>query len=104
MYKTGDLIVYRSTKHSTHPTPRAVSIDPAPNGEFYTYEVVKYWVVSDVLNNGALEATTRRGKTRVIQEADPALRHAYWWERLFLSYRFPSTTRPMNDARMPAAG
>jgi hypothetical protein len=89
MLKPGDLVVYRLTKHSTHPSRRAIDIQPSPHGEFYTYEVLKYWVVVSVAN-GRLEVLTRRGKHRQIELVDPCLRKAYWWERLFLTQRFPA--------------
>lgn len=89
MYKPGDCIVYRQTKHSSHPTPRAVEVWPEPKGEFYSYDVLKYWVVSSVQHDGRLVVKTRRGKSRVIQREDPALRRARWWERLLFASRFP---------------
>jgi hypothetical protein len=103
MFKAGDWIVYRSTKHSSHPTPRAVWIDPAPNGEFYTYAVMKYWIVTAVRPDGTVEACTRRGKTRLLHPHDPALRRANWWERLFLAHRFPSPPAPVSR-QLTAAG
>lgn len=89
MYKPGDRVVYRLSKHSSHPTPRAVAIWPEPKGEYYSYDVLKYWVVAGVQNDGRLLVVTRRGKRRLIQEDDPALRRARWWERLFFRNRFP---------------
>lgn len=91
MFKAGDLIVYRITKHSTHPPRRAVEVQPAPHGEFYTYEVLKYWVVNAVDGEGKVKAMTRRGKYRAVNATDPNLRHAHWWERWFFANRFPST-------------
>jgi hypothetical protein len=90
MYKPGDRIVYRMSKHSSHPTPRAVEVWPEPAGEFYSYDVLKYWVVSGVQADGRLVVTTRRGKRRLIHPDDPALRRATWWERLFCASRFPA--------------
>jgi hypothetical protein len=89
MLKPGDLIIYRQTKHSTHPTLKAVEVRPAPQGEFYSYEVLKYWVVSSVKANGRVVAMTRRGKYRELHMDDPCLRKAQWWERLFFAHRFP---------------
>lgn len=89
MFKPGDRIVYRLSKHSSHPTPRAVAVWPEPKGESYTYEVEKYWIVAKVQSDGRIIAMTRRGKSRTIHHDDPALRRARWWERLFFSSRFP---------------
>jgi hypothetical protein len=89
MYKPGDLIVYRLSKHSSHPTPRAVEVRPEPKGEFYSYDVLKYWVVSSVQADGRIVAITRRGKQRTVHSEDPALRRANWFERLFFATRFP---------------
>jgi hypothetical protein len=33
---------------------------------------------------------TRRGKRLTLQDNDPALRRARWWERLLLWQRFPN--------------
>ena len=106
MFKPGDLIVYRLTKHSTHPSRRAVDVQPSPHGEFYTYDVLKYWVVASIQEN-KLAVVTRRGKQRFVEMIDPCLRRAYWWERFFLSERFP--TWPARHAvepkhRLQAAG
>jgi len=90
MFKPGDRIVYRQTKHSNHPTPRAVEVRPEPNGEFYTYDVLKYWIVAGVKADGQILVVTRRGKQRTIQTDDPALRRARWWERLLFASRFPN--------------
>jgi len=94
MYKPGDRIVYRLSKYSSHPTPRAVEIRPEPKGECYSYEVLKYWIVAGVQPDGQIVAVTRRGKRRVIHSEDPALRHARWWERLFFRGRFPEWPAP----------
>jgi hypothetical protein len=89
MFKPGDRIIYRLSKHSSHPTPRAVAVWPEPKGESYSYEVEKYWVVAKVQPDGRIIAMTRRGKSRTIHGDDPALRRARWWERLFFAGRFP---------------
>lgn len=89
MYKSGDRVVYVASKHSAHPTPRAERLQPERNGEGYTYQVKKYWLVRDVQADGTLAVVTRRGKQRVVAAGDPRLRPAHWWERLFLASRFP---------------
>ncbi len=96
MFKPGDRIVYRQSKHSTHPSLRAVEVRPAPKGEYYSYDVLKYWVVSRVQPDGRLQVVTRRGKQRTVHVEDPALRRARWWERLFFASRFPSLPKSEN--------
>ncbi|EAQ79801.1 hypothetical protein [Blastopirellula marina] len=88
MFKPGDPVVYRKTKHTTHPGPRAHDIDPEPRGEFYTYDVDKYWVIEQI-DQEAIVVRTRRGKTHAIRRDDTRLRAANWWERFFLRGRFP---------------
>jgi hypothetical protein len=107
MFKAGDLIVYRITKHSTHPPRRAVDVQPATHGEFYTYDVLKYWVVTAVDHEGKIKALTRRGKNRAVHANDPNLRHASWWERWFFAHRFPAANAPATvepKQRWQAAG
>jgi hypothetical protein len=89
-FKPGDLVVYRKQKFSVHPGPNARGIFPAPNGDSYTYCVDKFWKVLAVLPDGSLVVCTRRGKQHTIAAADPALRRAYWWERLWFRPRFPT--------------
>lgn len=89
MYRPGDHVVYVATKHSTHPGPRAEQVQPETHGEGYTYDVKKYWTVVRVQEDD-IETVTRRGKRRVVRAADPRLRPARWWERMFLSSRFPN--------------
>jgi len=89
-FKPADLVIYRRTKHSPHPGPRATGIQPAPRGETYTYSVDKFWVVTEVGSDGKLLVRTRRGKQYELEPDDPALRKARWWERLLYRGRFPS--------------
>lgn len=99
-YKTGDRVVFHKTKSSNHPGPRARYIHPAPQGEGYTYEVDKYWVVVQSLSGGRVSIRTRRGKVLTLDVDDPNLRHATWWERLVYSGRFPAVDQPP-AAKMP---
>jgi hypothetical protein len=89
MYKPGDRVVYLAAKHSTHPTPRAVELEPEQHGEGYRYAVRKYWTVSAVGSDGTVTLITRRGKHRVLSASDSRLRLAKWWEKWFLAGRFP---------------
>jgi len=97
VFKVGDPVVYRRTKHSTSPGPRAEEIDPASKGDLYTYKVDKYWVVNDVKPDGTVEVRTRRGKTHVLNRDDRKLRHATWLERLFKADRFPTPDAPQGE-------
>jgi cyanate lyase len=88
-YAPGDPIIYRLTKRSTLPGPRARDVYAEPSGDGYTYDVEKFWVVSERLPDGKLVVRTRRGKVRTVANDDPNLRRARWWERLLYSSRFP---------------
>lgn len=63
-------------KHKAHPSRRAQGIQPAANGDTYSYYVRKYWVVSNVLDDGRLMLETPRGKKRTVHADDPSLKHA----------------------------
>ena len=102
-FKPGDRVVFHKTKMSNHPGPRARYIHPAPQGEGYTYEVDKYWVVVESLPGGQISIRTRRGKLLVLDGDDPNLRHATWWERLLHSRRFPAMEQLQAPASQPAA-
>ena len=88
-FRPGDLIVYRKSKHSTLPGPRAANIHPAPNGDSYSYTVDKYWVVETVLEDGTIIAATRGGKKNRLGADDPMLKHASLLQRLLFRSRFP---------------
>lgn len=91
-YQVGDPVVYRKTKRSAHPGPRAEMVDAAPRGEDYVYEVDKYWVVAGHTDEGMLILRTRRGKQHIVGPDDPKLRPATFAERLFKGWRFPRIT------------
>jgi hypothetical protein len=111
-YKQGDPVVFRITKQSTDPGPRAVDIHPAPSGETYSYQVDKFWTVSDVQADGMLKLVTRRGKQRTVSKDDLRLRRARWWERWIYRNRFPklsqiqamTSTHPSSSSDYPADG
>ena len=86
----GDRIVYRKVKFSPLPGPGAYHITPSDKGENYTYLVDKYWVVTDVLDDGSLVAMTRRGKLNFVRPDDPNLRKAKLIDSLFHRNLFPS--------------
>ena len=91
--QAGDPVVYRVTKHSPVPGPRAKNITPALHGDDDCYQVDKYWVVDRVLASGALLLRTRKGKRRVVRGEDPNLRPASWWESWRHRDRFPASRR-----------
>lgn len=101
-FRPGDWVIYRKTKHSDHPGPRAHRIAPAAHGDEYTYVVDKFWVVAEVQQNGNLVIKTRRGKTHTVSPADSSLRKANWWERLWYRERFPETDGTRIDAAQSA--
>jgi hypothetical protein len=88
MFHSGDFVVYRKTKHNTRPSRRAVAVSPAPNGETYTYQVDKFWIVDAVQCDGSLLLRSRRGKTHVLDAHDSNLRLATFWERFAYADRF----------------
>ncbi|HEY8506538.1 MAG TPA: hypothetical protein VIL46_18290 [Gemmataceae bacterium] len=88
-YKPGDPVIYRKTKHGTHPGRRARQITPAPHGDTYSYVVEKLWVV-DAVEGDTLVLRTRRGKTHRVRAGDANVRPAHWWERWLYRGRFPN--------------
>jgi hypothetical protein len=93
-FKPGDYVVYRKQKFSVRPGPHAREICPAPNGDLYSYGVVKFWRVVAVQPDHQVVVCTRRGKQLTLSDNDPALRRARWWERLLLWQRFPTLKAP----------
>jgi hypothetical protein len=88
-FQPGDPVVYRKTKFSRRPGPRAENIHPAAEGDDYMYLVDKFWVVVELCDDGKLLLRTRGGKEHQIDRNDPCLRHPSWWERLVYHRRFP---------------
>ena len=80
-FAAGDWVLYRKLKYSRLPGPRAQSVEPAPNGDGYSYFVDKYWTVEEVLGDGRLKLRTRTGKTHWIGANDPNLQRITWWNR-----------------------
>jgi len=92
IFNPGDHVIYRVTKHSSCPGPRARAVAPSMNGDDYKYQVDKFWVVDQVLGGGQLQLRTRRGKTRVVSADDRNLRLPRWWENLLYRKQFPTLT------------
>lgn len=87
-WKAGDWAVYRKSKRSASPGPRAENVFASRKGETYTYVVDKYWVVEAMLPNARLRLKTARGKTHVIDADDPNLRRPSLLDRLLRRDRF----------------
>ena len=87
-WSPGDWAVYRKSKRSTSPGPRAAHVVASSKGEEYTYVVDKFWVVQDLLPEDRLLLRTAKGKTHVIDSSDPNLRRASWLQRLVWRHRF----------------
>lgn len=102
-FQPGDPVVYRKTKHSPLPGPRAEQIIPSRGGDDYAYCVDKYWTVRELTDENELLVVTRRGKTHLLSTDDPNLRHANLWERWFMGGRFPATDPERAEAAEPRA-
>lgn len=87
-WSPGDWAVYRKSKRSTSPGPRAANIVATEKGESYTYVVDKFWVVDSVLPDNQIRLRTARGKSHVISVDDPNLRRPSLLQRLFWRDRF----------------
>jgi len=101
LFHVGDKVVLTLDKFGVNPGPRAKNIAPSPHGELYSYQVDKYWVVTEVRSDGNLLVKTRRGKTHLVAVDDPRLRKASWLERWFFTKRFPSLNG--DNAETPTA-
>jgi hypothetical protein len=87
-FAPGDRVIFRRTKFTRHPGPRARAIEATAHGDNYNYFIDKFWIVEQVLEDGTLSLRTRRGKTHVVRADDLNLRHATFWERLKYRARF----------------
>jgi hypothetical protein len=103
-YSPGDLVIFRKSKCTSSPGPRAVHVNPAPRGEAYAYEVDKFWVVVEARLGQTLLVRTRRGKEHVVRADDPQLRRPSFWERLRYAARFPRWRSAAVRNEEPAAG
>lgn len=97
-FSSGDWVIYRKTKFSAHPGPRARNVAPAARGDNYVYNVDKFWVVLEISDHG-LRVMTRRGKEQVVSVSDPNLRRANWWERLRNRSRFQPIVDSLSQHR-----
>ena len=51
MLKVGTPVIFRKTKCSTHPGPRARGVHPSRQGDMYNYVVDKLWIVAETLDD-----------------------------------------------------
>ena len=86
--RVGDWMIYRKTKRSNQPGPRAKGVRSAQRGDDYAYTVDKFWVVAEIIDDERIQLRTRQGKEHVISMGDPQLRRANWWERFLYRDRF----------------
>jgi len=86
----GDFLIYRKSKASPRPGPRARNVQASEKGDDYYYEVDKFWTVADVLDDGRLVAVTRTGKRVYLTPQDERLRKPGFLERMRFRRRFPS--------------
>ena len=75
-FRPGDCVIYRKLKRTVHPGPRAEDIDPAPNGDTYSYCVPKFYRVVDVEAGRSVVVRTKKGRQHTLAVDDPALRRA----------------------------
>jgi hypothetical protein len=87
--RPGDPVIYRLTKTSVHPGPRAKGVYPAPHGDNYTYNVDKFWRVKEIKESGELLLYTRRGKEHLCEPNDANLRKPGFLTWLIYRQRFP---------------
>ena len=87
-YQVGDWVIYRKSKQSPIPGPRAQQVSPSPRGDVYSYVVDKFWIVTEVLGENHLKLRTRRGKEHLISADDRNLRPVRFWERWLYRRRF----------------
>ena len=98
-WSVGDLVVYRKSKVSSSPGPRAKGVSPSSGGDSYNYTVDKFWIVKELLPEGNLLVQTLRGKEHTLAADDFSLRKPYLWERWFLRRRF----RELSESLKPSA-
>ena len=97
-WSVGDLLVFRKSKVNKSPGPRAKNISPSTSGDSYGYTVDKYWIVKEVLPEGALLVQTKRGKELTLPSDDVGLRKPYLWERWYLRKRFRELSESLKQS------
>lgn len=97
-YQVGDWVIYRKSKQSPVPGPRAQQISPSAHGDLYSYVVDKFWIVTERLDADRLRLRTRRGKEHVLSADDPNLRPVRFWERWLYRRRFEEVARSLENS------
>ena len=87
-WNPGDWVVYRKSKRSTSPGPRAAHVNASPKGESYTYVVDKFWVVESVLPGDRVRLVTAKGKAHILAADDHSLRHPSLLQKFVWRQRF----------------
>jgi hypothetical protein len=90
-------VIYRKSKQSPIPGPRARQVSPSSRGETYSYLVDKFWIVAEVVDEAHLRLRTRRGKEHVIAADDRSLRRIRFWERWLYHQRFAEVARSLEQ-------
>jgi hypothetical protein len=87
-FVAGDWAIYQKLEHSECPGAEAFNVSPAPNGDGYSYFILEYWTVQEVLANDRLRLRTPKGKIGLVEASDPNLRRIAWWKRWIHMNRF----------------
>lgn len=86
--QSGDFVIVKKYKASTHPSPRAKDVNPASSGETYSYRIDKFWKVVQVLDDDTIEIETRRGKRHQFDPRSLSFRKATLLDRWLHGARF----------------
>jgi hypothetical protein len=86
--QVGDWVIYRKSKQSAAPGPRAQQVSPSPKGETYNYVVDKFWIVTELMDGSHVKLKTRRGKEHIVPLDDRNLRLLTFWQRWLYRRRF----------------
>ena len=97
-WRPGDWAVYRKSKQSSIPGPRATRVTANPKGETYNYVVDKYWIVEAILPEGQLLLRTASGKSHTIDPEDRNLRHPSMLQRFLCRDRFRRVEQIMKNS------
>lgn len=93
VFRPGDWVIYRKTKHSSRPGPRAQNVAPSPNGDEYAYTVDKFWIVTEVHGDGSIVLQTRKGKKHVLSADVPNLYVPNFLQRWWYAQRFENVAK-----------